>query len=70
MPMRTTVDLDEKLVREVMNLLGVKTKRQAIRRSLEALVQQQKRERLRTKLGNLELDLSLEKLKGMRQDEG
>ena len=66
--MRTTVDLDEKLVREVMNLLGVKTKRQAIRRSLEALVQQQKRERLRTKLGNLELDLSLEELKGMRQD--
>ena len=68
--MRTTVDLDEKLVREVMNLLGVKTKRQAIRRSLEALVQQQKRERLRTKLGNLELDLSLEGLKRMRQDEG
>ena len=66
--MRTTVDLDEKLVREVMDLLGVKTKRQAIRRSLEALVQQQKRERLRTKLGNLELDLSLEELKGMRQD--
>jgi Arc/MetJ family transcription regulator len=53
--MRTTVDLDEKLVREVMDLLGVKTKRQAIRRSLEALVQQQKRERLRTKLGNLGL---------------
>jgi len=68
--MRTTVDLDEKLVREVMDLLGVKTKRQAIRRSLEALVQQQKRERLRTKLGNLELDLSLEELKGMRQDAG
>ena len=66
--MRTTVDLDEKLVREVMDLLGVKTKRQAIRYSLEALVQQQKRERLRTKLGNLELDLSLEELKGMRQD--
>ncbi|GAI50130.1 unnamed protein product, partial [marine sediment metagenome] len=56
--MRTTVDLDEELVREVMDLLGVKTKRQAIRRSLEALVKQKKRERLRTKLGNLDLDLS------------
>ncbi|MCK4394740.1 type II toxin-antitoxin system VapB family antitoxin [Candidatus Bipolaricaulota bacterium] len=67
--MRTTVDLDEELVREVMDLLGVKTKRQAIRRSLEALVQQKKRERLRTKLGNLELDLSLEELKWMRQHE-
>ena len=69
MPMRTTVDLDEELVREVMDLLGVKTKRQAIRRSLEALVQQKKRERLRTKLGNLELDLSLEELEWMRQHE-
>jgi len=67
--MRTTVDLDEELVREVMDLLGVKTKRQAIRRSLEALVQQKKRERLRTKLGNLDLDLSLEELEWMRQHE-
>ncbi len=67
--MRTTVDLDEELVREVMDLLGVKTKRQAIRRSLEALVKQKKRERLRTKLGNLDLDLSLEELEGMRQHE-
>ena len=67
--MRTTVDLDEELVREVMDLLGVKTKRQAIQRSLEALVQQKKRERLRTKLGNLDLDLSLEELKWIRQHE-
>lgn len=67
--MRTTVDLDEELVREVMDLLGVKTKRQAIRCSLEALVKQKKRERLRTKLGNLELDLSLEELEWMRQHE-
>jgi len=67
--MRTTVDLDEELVREVMDLLGVKTKRQAIRRSLEALVQQKKRERLRAKLGNLDLDLSLEELEWMRQHE-
>jgi len=66
---RTTVDLDEELVREVMDLLGVKTKRQAIRRSLEALVKQKKRERLRTKLGNLDLDLSLEELEWMRQHE-
>jgi len=69
MPVRTTVDLDEELVREVMDLLGVKTKRQAIQRSLEALVKQKKRERLRAKLGNLDLDLSLEELKWMRQHE-
>jgi len=68
--MRTTVDLDEKLVREAMDLLGVKTKREALRRSLEALIQQSRRERLRTKLGKMGLDLSLQVLEKMRQNEG
>lgn len=68
--MRTTLDLDEELVKEVMALLGVKTKREAVRRSLEALIQQRRRERLRGKLGKVDLDLSLEELEEMRQDEG
>jgi len=68
--MRTTIDLSEELVNEVKCLLGVKTKREAVNRSLEALAQQRKRERLRGKLGKMDLDLSLESLKRMRQDEG
>ena len=67
--MRTTIDLDEELVNEVKCLLGVKTKREAVTRSLEALAQQRRRERLRTKLGKMDLDLSLETLGRMRQDE-
>ena len=68
--MRTTIDLSEELVNEVKCLLGVKTKREAVNRSLEALAQQRKSERLRGKLGKMDLDLSLESLKRMRQDEG
>jgi Arc/MetJ family transcription regulator len=70
MIMRTTVELDDKLVREVMKLVGVKSKRAAIQRSLEELIRQRRRERLRAKLGKLGLDLSLEELKRMRQDDG
>ena len=67
--MRTTIDLDEDLVREAMTLLGVKTKREAVTRSLEALIRQRRRERLRARLGKVDLDLSLEELEAMRRDE-
>lgn len=67
--MRTTIDLDDKLVKEAMELLGIKTKRAAIQRSLEELIHQRRRERLRAKLGKLRLNLSLKDLERMRQDE-
>jgi len=67
--MRTTLDLDEELLKEVMALLGVRTKREAVSRSLEALIQQRRRERLRDKLGKLDLDLSVEDLEEIREDE-
>jgi Arc/MetJ family transcription regulator len=69
MLMRTTVDLDDELIKEVMDLLGVKTKRAAIQRSLQELIRQTRRERLRGKLGKLRLDLSLNDLERMRRDE-
>jgi len=66
---RTTIDVDEELLKEAMDLLGTKTKREAVRRSLEALVQERRRERLRAKLGEMDLDLSLHSLEEMRQDQ-
>ncbi|MFH1609489.1 MAG: type II toxin-antitoxin system VapB family antitoxin [Candidatus Bipolaricaulota bacterium] len=69
MPMRTTVEMNEGLLREAMELLGAKTKREAIHRALEALIRQKRRERLRTRLGTVELDLPLESLDEMRRDE-
>jgi len=68
-PMRTTVDIDERLIREAMALLSVNTKREAVQHSLEALVRQARRRRLRSKLGNIELDITLEELHEMRRDE-
>ena len=67
--MRTTIDLDDDLVREAMDLLGERTKRAVIRRSLEELIRQKRRERLRGKLGKLHLELTLSDLERMRQDE-
>ncbi len=66
--MRTTLELDEGLVREAMRLLGVKTKREAVRRALEAVIAEKRRERLQAKLGRLELNLTLEDLARMRED--
>jgi len=69
MDMRTTIDLDDDLVREAMDLLGERTKRAVIQRSLEELIRQKRRERLRGKLGKLHLELTLSDLERMRQDE-
>ena len=67
--MRTTVDIDERLIREAMALLRVNTKREAVQQSLEAVVRQARRRRLRSKLGNIELDITLAELDEMRRDE-
>ncbi len=67
--MRTTVDIDERLIREAMVLLRVNTKREAVQHSLEAVVRQARRRRLRSKLGNIELDITLAELDEMRRDE-
>jgi len=67
--MRTTVDIDERLIREAMALLKVNTKREAVQHSLEALVREARRRRLRSKLGDIELDITLEGLNEMRRDE-
>ncbi|MCD6495379.1 type II toxin-antitoxin system VapB family antitoxin [Candidatus Bipolaricaulota bacterium] len=67
--MRTTIDLDDDLVREAMDLLGERTKRAVVQRSLEELIRQKRRERLRGKLGKLHLELTLSDLERMRQDE-
>jgi len=67
--MRTTVDIDERLIREAMDVLKVSTKREAVQHSLEALVREARRRRLRSKLGDIELDTTLEELHKMRRDE-
>ncbi len=69
MRLRTTVDIDKQLLHEAMQLLNVRTKREAVHRSLEALVRQARRQRLQAKLGRVELDITLEELQELRDDE-
>jgi len=67
--MRTTIDLDDDLVKEAMDLLGVKTKRAAIQRSLQEVIRRERRNRLKGRFGRLDLQLTLNDLERMRQDE-
>jgi Arc/MetJ family transcription regulator len=66
--MRTTIDINEKLVEKVKNILGVKTKKDAVEYSLEFLVREKQRERLRSKIGKKKLNLTLDELEKIREE--
>ncbi len=63
---KTTVFIDEQLLQAAMNAIGVRTKKEAIRAGLEALVRFHQRESLQKELGTFDLDLSLEELERLR----
>ena len=66
---KTTIFIDEKLLREAMDRIGAKTKKQAIEAGLRELIQHKEREALRRELGTYDLDLDLETLKRLRDAE-
>ena len=66
---KTTVMIDEQLLKEAMEAVGAKTKKEAIRAGLEALVRHHHRESLQKELGTFDLDLSLEELEKLRNAE-
>ena len=53
--MRTTLDVDEKLVSEVVSITGEKTKGRAVSKALAAYVRYQRIEELRSMLGTTDL---------------
>jgi Arc/MetJ family transcription regulator len=63
---KTTVVIDEKLLREAMDAIGAKTRKEAIKAGLQSLIRQQNREALRKELGTFDLDLTLEELERLR----
>jgi Arc/MetJ family transcription regulator len=67
--MRTTLEIDEKLLKQARGLSGAKTKRELIHRSLQALIRQQRIHRLMGKIGRLPLDLTVRELSEMRADD-
>ena len=68
MPMRTTVELDEKLLQDAMAVTGTKKKRQLLELALQEIVRQRRLERLRQRLGKTTLAITAEDLQRMRAE--
>jgi len=67
--MRTTIDIENDLIHEVMKKAGVKTKKDAIVVALRDYLRYKKIEELKGLIGNYEnFDLTLDDLKKMRNE--
>ena len=66
--MRSTIDIDDTLIKEAMKLTKAKTKRELINMSLQEIINKARRQRLVNRLGHFNLNLSLEELEKMRAD--
>lgn len=60
--MRTTLDLNEKLIRELMNVTAAKTKTEAIHQAAAELIRRKKLNQLKSLSGAIHLDLDWEGL--------
>ena len=66
--MRTTLEIDDRLMKQALALTNARTKKELIHRSLEALIRQQRIERLLGKLGRFPLELTSRRLTKLRTD--
>ena len=67
--MRTTINLKDQIVEEVMHMTGAKNKSQAINEALEAYVREKRLKRLLELKGKLSLDENWKALREMELDE-
>lgn len=67
--MRTTIDIDEKLIKEVMEITNARTKKEMINLSLNETIKQMLKERLKSRAGSGCLNLTLDELYKMREDD-
>ena len=67
--MRTTINIKEKTVQEVMHITGAKNKSQAINEALEAYVREKRVKKLLELKGKLNLDQNWKALREMELDE-
>ena len=66
---RTTVDIDEELLKKALAVSEERTKKAVIEESLREYVRRRAIGEFRGMLGNFELDLTYEELMRMREDE-
>ena len=67
--MRTTINLKDKIVEEVMHMTGAKNKSQAINEVLETYVREKRMKRLLELKGKLNLEENWKALREMELDE-
>ena len=63
---KTTVVIDDKLLKNAIESIGAKSKKEAIEAGLRALVKEKNREALRKELGTFEIELTLDELERLR----
>ncbi len=59
---RTTIDIDDDLLRQAQEISGAKTKTDTIEFALRELIRHQRRRELMESLGTYELDMDLDEL--------
>ncbi|MDA8338798.1 MAG: type II toxin-antitoxin system VapB family antitoxin [Nitrospiraceae bacterium] len=65
---KTTVLIDETLMREALRVTHLRTKKEVIEKGLKELLKMKNRELLRKELGTFDIDLSLDELKKRRAE--
>ena len=66
---KTTVDIDERLLREARDVTHLKTKKAIIERGIRELLRMNTQRILKQELGSFEIDLSLDELNKRRSEE-
>jgi Arc/MetJ family transcription regulator len=67
-PMRTTIEVDDKLFKRALAVTKAKTKKELIHRSLEEVIRQERIHRLLGKLGRFPLRITPRTLARLRAD--
>jgi len=66
---KTTVFIDEELLKAAAEAIGARTKKEVIEAGLLSLVRRHNREQLRNELGTFDIDLTVEELERLRNAE-
>ena len=64
--MRTTVDLDDHLVKEALKVTGISKKTKLLEEALREIIRKKKREKIIKKFGQLKFDPKVVKLRHQR----
>ena len=67
--MRTTLNIKDEIVEQVLELTGAKNKSQAVNQALEAFVREKRTQKLLNLKGKLNLEENWKKLREMELDE-